>query len=172
MISEDDKNKVRDATDLVALVSETVELRPRGNTDLWGCCPFHGEKTPSFHVIPATQVWHCFGCGEGGDAFTYVMKREGLSFPESIRYLADRAGIELEEDQSFKRSGTKRNRLVEVCEETCSFYHTLLMRGKAATIARSASSMRRPVASTASVSRRATACSSAILDPRASRLRK
>ena len=56
MISEDDKNKVRDATDLVALVSETVELRPRGNTDLWGCCPFHGEKTPSFHVIPATQV--------------------------------------------------------------------------------------------------------------------
>ena len=83
MISEDDKNKVRDATDLVALVSETVELRPRGNTDLWGCCPFHGEKTPSFHVIPATQVWHCFGCGEGGDAFTYVMKREGLTVPAS-----------------------------------------------------------------------------------------
>lgn len=130
MISEEDKNKVRDATDLVALVSETVELRPRGNTDLWGCCPFHGEKTPSFHVIPATQVWHCFGCGEGGDAFTYVMKREGLSFPESIRYLADRAGIELEEDRSFKRAGTKRSRLIEVCEETCSFYHTLLMRGK------------------------------------------
>ena len=93
MISEDDKNKVRDATDLVALIQETVELKPRGNTDLCGCCPFHGEKTPSFHVIPSTQVWHCFGCGEGGDAFTYVMKRENLSFPESIRYLADRAGI-------------------------------------------------------------------------------
>lgn len=130
MISEDDKNKVRDATDLVALVQETVELKPRGNTDLWGCCPFHGEKTPSFHVIPSTQVWHCFGCGEGGDAFTYVMKRENLSFPESIRYLADRAGIELEDDLTFKRSGTKRNRLMEVCEETAEFYHTLLMRGK------------------------------------------
>lgn len=130
MISEDDKNKVRDATDLVALVQETVELKPRGNTDLWGCCPFHGEKTPSFHVIPSTQVWHCFGCGEGGDAFTYVMKRENLSFPESIRYLADRAGIELEDDRTFKRSGTKRNRLMEVCEETAEFYHTLLMRGK------------------------------------------
>ena len=130
MISDEDKNKVRDATDLVALVQETVELKPRGNTDLWGCCPFHGEKSPSFHVIPATQVWHCFGCGEGGDAFTYVMKREGLSFPESIRYLADRAGIELEEDRSFKRSGTKRNRLIEVCEATSEFYHTLLMRGK------------------------------------------
>ena len=113
MISEDDKNKVRDATDLVALIQETVELKPRGNTDLWGCCPFHGEKTPSFHVIPSTQVWHCFGCGEGGDAFTYVMKRENLSFPESIRYLADRAGIELEEERTFKRSGTKRNRLIE-----------------------------------------------------------
>lgn len=130
MISEEDKNKVRDATDLVALVEETVELKPRGNTDLWGCCPFHGEKTPSFHVIPSTQVWHCFGCGEGGDAFTYVMKRENLSFPESIRYLADRAGIELEEDATRGRSGTKRNRLIEVCEETAEFYHTLLMRGK------------------------------------------
>lgn len=130
MISEDDKNKVRDATDLVALIQETVELKPRGNTDLWGCCPFHGEKTPSFHVIPSTQVWHCFGCGEGGDAFTYVMKRENLSFPESIRYLADRAGIELEEERTFKRSGTKRNRLIEVCEATAEFYHTLLMRGK------------------------------------------
>lgn len=130
MISEEDKNKVRDATDLVALVQETVELKPRGSNDLWGCCPFHGEKTPSFHVIPATQVWHCFGCGEGGDAFTYVMKREGLSFPESIRYLADRVGIELADDPSFKRTGTKRNRLVEVCEETSQFYHTLLMRGK------------------------------------------
>ena len=102
MISEDDKNKVRDATDLVALIQETVELKPRGNTDLWGCCPFHGEKTPSFHVIPSTQVWHCFGCGEGGDAFTYVMKRENLSFPESIRYLADRAGIELEEEDTYE----------------------------------------------------------------------
>ena len=129
MISDEDKNRVRDATDLAALVEETVELKPRGH-DLWGCCPFHGEKTPSFHVIPATQVWHCFGCGEGGDCFTYVMKRENLSFPESIRFLADRAGIELADDPSFKRGGPKRSRLIDVCEETASFYHTLLMRGK------------------------------------------
>ena len=77
MISDEDKNRVRAATDLVALVQETVELRPRGH-EFWGCCPFHGEKTPSFHIIPATQVWHCFGCGEGGDCFTYIMKRENL----------------------------------------------------------------------------------------------
>ena len=120
---------MRAATDLVALVQETVELKPRGH-EFWGCCPFHGEKTPSFHIIPATQVWHCFGCGEGGDCFTYVMKRENLSFPEAIRYLADRAGIELSDDGSFQRRGTKRNRLIEVCEETSSFYHMLLMRGR------------------------------------------
>ena len=129
MISDEDKDRVRAATDLVQLVQETVELRPRGQ-EFWGCCPFHGEKTPSFHVIPSTQVWHCFGCGEGGDAFTYVMKRENLSFPESIRYLADRAGIEIADDAPTARRGTKRSRIIDVCESACDFYHTMLMRGK------------------------------------------
>lgn len=129
MISDEDKDRVRAATDLVQLVQETVELRPRGQ-EFWGCCPFHGEKTPSFHVIPSTQVWHCFGCGEGGDAFTYVMKRENLSFPESIRYLADRAGIEIADDAPAARRGTKRSRIIDVCESACDFYHTMLMRGK------------------------------------------
>ncbi|MDM8245214.1 DNA primase [Collinsella tanakaei] len=129
MISDEDKDRVRAATDLVQLVQETVELKPRGQ-EFWGCCPFHGEKTPSFHVIPATQVWHCFGCGEGGDAFTYVMKRENLSFPESIRYLADRAGIEIADDAPRARQGTKRSRIIDVCEEACAFFHTMLMRGK------------------------------------------
>lgn len=128
MISDEEKDRVRAATDLVELVQETVELKPRGH-EFWGCCPFHGEKTPSFHIIPATQVWHCFGCGEGGDAFTYIMKRENLSFPDSIRYLADRAGIEIQETRSA-RQGTKRSRLVDVCEATSEFYHTMLMRGK------------------------------------------
>ena len=128
MISDEEKDRVRAATDLVELVQETVELKPRGH-EFWGCCPFHGEKTPSFHILPATQVWHCFGCGEGGDAFTYIMKRENLSFPDSIRYLADRAGIEIQETRSA-RQGTKRSRLVDVCEATSEFYHTMLMRGK------------------------------------------
>ena len=131
MISDEDKDRVRAASDLVAIVQETVELKPRGH-EFWGCCPFHGEKTPSFHIIPATQVWHCFGCGEGGDVFTYIMKRENLSFPESIRYLADRAGIELQDDPAYgKRDrGTKRTRIYDVCAETAAFYHTMLMRGK------------------------------------------
>ena len=129
MISDEEKEQVRAATDLVALVQETVELKPRGH-EYWGCCPFHGEKTPSFHVVPETQVWHCFGCGEGGDCFTYVMKRENLEFPDAIRYLADRAGIELHEERGQARTSTKRSRLYDVCEETASYYHMLLMRGR------------------------------------------
>lgn len=129
MISDEEKDQVRAASDLVAIVQETVELKPRGH-EFWGCCPFHGEKTPSFHIIPATQVWHCFGCGEGGDVFTYIMKRENLSFPESIRYLADRAGIELHDTGSHRERGTKRARIYDLCAETAQFYHTMLMRGK------------------------------------------
>ncbi|MBE6469598.1 MAG: DNA primase [Coriobacteriaceae bacterium] len=129
MITDEDRERVRAATDLVALVQETVELKPRGH-EFWGCCPFHGEKTPSFHIIPATQVWHCFGCGEGGDVFSYTMKRENLSFPESIRYLADRAGVEIHETGSARPSGSKRGRIIAACEESCSFFHTMLMRGK------------------------------------------
>ena len=128
MISDEEKDQVRAASDLVAIVQETVELKPRGH-EFWDCCPFHGEKTPSFHIIPATQVWHCFGCGEGGDVFTYIMKRENLSFPESIRYLADRAGIELHDTGDRRERGTKRARIYDLCAETAQFYHTMLMRG-------------------------------------------
>ena len=76
MISDEEKDQVRAASDLVAIVQETVELKPRGH-EFWGCCPFHGEKTPSFHIIPATQVWHCFGCGEGGDGQQGENQSEG-----------------------------------------------------------------------------------------------
>ena len=70
MISDEEKDQVRAASDLVAIVQETVELKPRGH-EFWGCSPSMA-KTPSFHIIPATQVWHCFGCGEGGDVFSRI----------------------------------------------------------------------------------------------------
>lgn len=130
MISEEDKERVRQATDFVQLVAETVELRQRGQ-DFWGCCPFHGEKTPSFKVNPATGLWHCFGCGEGGDVFSYVQRRENLDFPDAIRYLAERAGIELSEERSARR-GPRRSRLLEALGEAQAFYHTMLMRGRGA----------------------------------------
>ena len=130
MITDEDKERVRQATDFVQLVSETVELRQRGQ-DFWGCCPFHGEKTPSFKVNPSTGLWHCFGCGDGGDVFSYVQRREGLEFPDAIRYLADRAGIELTEERGARR-GPRRTRLMEALGEAEDYYHTMLMRGRGA----------------------------------------
>lgn len=128
MITDEDKERVRQATDVLALVGETVELRQRGNT-FWGCCPFHQEKSPSFHVDPQTGLWKCFGCGESGDVFAYVMKRESLDFPDSIRYLADRAGIELAEEQGGPR-GPRRNRLVEALTMAEDYYNMMLLRGR------------------------------------------
>ena len=129
MITDEDKERVRQATDFVALVSETVVLRQRGH-DFWGCCPFHHEKSPSFHINPSTGLWNCFGCHKGGDVFDYVREREGLEFPDAIRYLADRAGIELSEEQGPGRRGPKRNRLIEALGEAEAFYSKMLLRGR------------------------------------------
>lgn len=128
MITDEDKERVRKATDFLQLVGETVELRRRG-ADWWGCCPFHHEKSPSFHVNPSTGLWKCFGCGLGGDVFGYVMHRENLEFVDAIRYLADKAGIELTEERGGRR-GPKRNRLIECLTEAESYYATMLNRGK------------------------------------------
>ena len=131
MITDDDKERVRQATDIVALVSETVVLRPRGSDDFWGCCPFHQEKSPSFHVRPSTGLWHCFGCNSGGDVFDYVMRREGLDFLDAVRYLADRAHIDIDEATSAKAvRGPKRTRLFDALEAAQDAFSLRLMRGK------------------------------------------
>lgn len=127
MISDSEKEQVRAATDFEALVKETVVLKPRGH-ELWGCCPFHHEKTPSFKINPSTGLWHCFGCGKGGDVFAYVCEREHLDFPDAIRYLADRAGIELHEEQGARRAGPKKNRLIECMGEAEQYYCNMLLR--------------------------------------------
>lgn len=86
--------RVREATDLLALVGQAVKLRKAGSA-YSGLCPFHAERTPSFQVVPARHFYHCFGCGKHGDAFTWLMDREGLTFPEALEQLARAAGIEL-----------------------------------------------------------------------------
>lgn len=127
-IPEEDIVRVRDATDIVSFVSESVVLKKKGRL-FWGLCPFHSEKTPSFKVDPATQLWHCFGCGAGGDVFGFAMQRERLEFPESVRMLADRARIEIrEEGESVPRG--KRERLAEACKAAADFYHHTLTRSK------------------------------------------
>jgi len=93
-IGEEVRERIRDATDIVQLIGERVELRRSGRS-FKGLCPFHTEKTPSFTVTPDRQIWHCFGCSRGGDVFAFVMETDKVTFPEALRLLADRAGIEL-----------------------------------------------------------------------------
>ena len=127
-IPEEDVARVRDATDITALISESVLLKKKGRL-FWGLCPFHGEKTPSFKVDPATQLWHCFGCGEGGDAFGFTMRREHLDFPEAVRLLADRARIEIHEEGGGLPRG-RRERLMEAHDAASEFYHGYLTRSR------------------------------------------
>ncbi len=109
------------------VVGESVQLRKAGTT-LKGLCPFHGEKTPSFVVTPARDTWHCFGCGKHGDIFTFLMERDGLSFPEALRALAARAGIEI--DERTRREDARNARLREVLESAIAFYHAVLLHSK------------------------------------------
>ena len=125
-ISDEDVRRVRDATDLVGLVSERVLLKPKGRLH-WGCCPFHAEKTPSFKVDPATQLWHCFGCGLGGDAYGFVMRADGVDFLDAVRILADRAHIEIAEEAGGVPRGHKE-RLIAACEAASAYYHDVLTR--------------------------------------------
>ena len=110
------------------VVGETVQLKKAGTT-LKGLCPFHGEKTPSFVVTPARDTWHCFGCGKHGDIFTFVMERDGLAFPEALKVLAARAGVEI--DERTKREDARNARLREVLEAAIAFYHAVLTKSKA-----------------------------------------
>lgn len=105
------------------VVGETVQLKKAGST-LKGLCPFHGEKTPSFVVTPARESWKCFGCGKGGDIFTFVMERDNLPFGEALTLLATKAGVVL--DDRSRAEDARRNRLREVLEGAISFYHAIL----------------------------------------------
>ena len=87
-------DRVRDATDLLALVASAVKLRKQGSAHV-GLCPFHAERSPSFQVVPGRGFYHCFGCGKHGDAFSWLMEREGMTFPEALEQLARAAGIDL-----------------------------------------------------------------------------
>ncbi|MFM7782985.1 MAG: DNA primase, partial [Candidatus Limnocylindrus sp.] len=105
------------------VVGETVQLKKAGST-LKGLCPFHGEKTPSFVVTPARETWKCFGCGKGGDIFTFVMERDNLPFGEALTLLAAKAGVVL--DERSRAEDVRRARLREVLEGAVSFYHAIL----------------------------------------------
>ncbi len=126
LITDEALDRVRQATDIVELVSQHVSLKKSGANYL-GLCPFHQEKTPSFTVSPGKQIFHCFGCGAGGDAVGFVMRQGNDSFPDAVRFLADRAGIELPE--RAERAGVGREdweKLVAVNEAAAEFYQERL----------------------------------------------
>jgi len=123
LIPEDKIDEVLQATDLIDLISRYLPLT-RGGSTYKACCPFHQEKTPSFHVWPETQTWRCFGCGRGGSAFQFVMERERLTFPEAVQTLARDAGIELGVSES---GGDGRiQQLRDLMEWSSRFYESRL----------------------------------------------
>ncbi len=119
-------DEIKDRNDIVELISRYVALK-RAGSNMSGLCPFHSEKTPSFTVFPKTRSYYCFGCGAGGDAVSFVMQLEGLSYRDAVEYLANRAGLQMEEDGERKRDEVRRDRVVAATTEAARFFHKALV---------------------------------------------
>ncbi|MGH8894231.1 MAG: DNA primase, partial [Actinomycetes bacterium] len=124
-IRDEDVVLVKERADIADVIGDVVTLRPAGGGNLKGLCPFHDEKTPSFSVRPSVGSWHCFGCQEGGDVISFVMKIDHLSFAETIERLAGRAGVTLRYEEGGVTPGRQqghRVRLVEAHRAAAEFY--------------------------------------------------
>lgn len=129
-IAEEKINQIRQAVDIVEVISDYVQLKKQGR-NYFGLCPFHGENTPSFSVSPDKQIFHCFGCGAGGNVFSFLIELEGISFQEAAVKLAAKANIELDLDMS---TGPKEKKvpediqaMLQAHELLRKFYHHLLV---------------------------------------------
>ncbi|MGE4352790.1 MAG: DNA primase [Oscillospiraceae bacterium] len=112
--------------DITDVVSGYVKLSKRSGANLFGLCPFHSEKTPSFSVSPDKQIYHCFGCGKGGGVINFIMEIEGLSFPEAVEFLARRVGMEVPQDKPDRES-QRRERMLILNREAAKFFHRELL---------------------------------------------
>ena len=131
---------IKAKVDVAEEVGLVVALRKSGKS-LQGLCPFHNERTPSFYVFPESQTWRCFGCNEGGDVFTFVEKQQGLDFREALHYLAEKAGVAVEDYGSANPEQEREDRalkekLWKLNEEAALWFHQMLLRSKSATEAR------------------------------------
>jgi DNA primase len=138
LFTKDSIERVRDAVDMVELVGAKTDLRRVGSR--WtGLCPFHDERTPSLSVDPERKLYHCFGCGAGGDAIRFVEETEALDFPEAVESLADRTGVRLEreeDDPAAERRRRRRERLFALLDRAASFYMAYLWESREAKRAR------------------------------------
>jgi DNA primase len=136
--SRESVERVKEAADIVEIVSAYTDLRRQGQA-MWGLCPFHDERTPSFKVNPTDKLYYCFGCEASGDVFRFVEQKEGLDFPQAVESLAERYGVELERDAEDPRAEAarrKRARLYELLERTSKFYARYLWESPKAAKAR------------------------------------
>jgi DNA primase len=139
LYTNDSKERVRDAVDMIDLVSSRTELKRAGANHYTGLCPFHDERTPSFGINPAEKVYHCFGCGAGGDAFRFVMESDGVDFKGALELLADRYKVALELEDEDPRAAERRQRearLLELLERTATYYVRQLWESREAERAR------------------------------------
>src|SRR3989344_4410306 len=128
--------EIKDRINIVDLIGERVQLKKAG-VNYRGLCPFHHEKTPSFMVSPSKQIWHCFGCGLGGDMFEFVKQTEGVEFPEALEILASRAGITLRKpDGNYQAQTDQKKTLFDINNWAALFYAKILSDSKAAKPAR------------------------------------
>ena len=118
-------SEVAERNDIAEVVSEYVKLGKRSGSNLFGLCPFHNEKTPSFSVSPDKQIYHCFGCGKGGGVISFIMEIEGLSYPEAVEFLARRAGLALPQQETDDGS-RRRARLYALNRDAAIFFHETL----------------------------------------------
>jgi len=127
--ADDSRERVRAAVDFVELVGARTELKRAGARRYTGLCPFHEERSPSFGIDPVEKLYHCFGCGVGGDVFSFVMETEGLDFASALEALAERSGIELERSEEDPRTAerrARRDRLLALLERTATYYVRVL----------------------------------------------
>lgn len=126
--SDEIVSEVLQANDIVDIVSGYVRLKRTGSS-LMGCCPFHREKTPSFHVSADKQLYHCFGCGAGGGVIQFIMNAEGLDFPDALRFLADRAGIRLSENDGSRdeEKYKRKHKMYEMNKDAARYFRECLL---------------------------------------------
>jgi DNA primase len=132
----DIKDQIASRINIIDLISDYIPLKKTG-ANFKGLCPFHKEKTPSFIVSPEKQIFHCFGCHAGGDIFTFVMQHDSLTFPEALKYLAQKAGVQLPDVPEYSRKREKAaSDLKSIYAVVCDYYHRYLLEDKRAEQAR------------------------------------